>query len=101
MISPLENKALLTFFSEVKKLAILNQCYELAAASRDYEKRILNGDILNTNKCYEDAKYLVDTYKQTVTMRPILENHLKQLHYVIMRSEVRSDIISKILGDSN
>jgi hypothetical protein len=101
MINHLEHKAFIDFFSNVKKLAILNQCYELAAASRDFERTLINNqnDITDSQKMFENAKYLVDTYPQNNSVRPFLENYLNQLHHVVMRSEVRSVIISKILGE--
>lgn len=101
MINPQEHKALIEFFSNVKKLAIINQCYELAAASRDFERQLINDaeKISNSKKMYESAKYLVDTYPQNNSIRPSLEDYLKKLHYVVMRAEVRSSIISNILGE--
>ncbi len=104
MISSQEHKALIEFFCSVKKLAIINQCYELAASSRDIERQLTFHNFTieddhDPKKWYEKAKYLVDTYPQNNSMRPFLEKYLNQLHHVVMRSEVRSVIISKILGE--
>jgi len=93
-----EHTALQNFFYEVKKLAIINQCYEIAAASRDAERTISSDKLIDVNAFYEKAKYLMDNCPQTNSMRSDLEAHFEKLHSV--KAKIRSEIISKILKDS-
>ncbi len=92
-------KVIIEFFNNVKILAISNQCYELAAASRDAEKDAISSEFIDSNKFYEKAKYLVNTQKITPKMGETLHNYLSKLYSVLMRQEIRSNLISEILGE--
>jgi len=103
-----------TCVKNVKYIAIANQNYEFAARLRDLEKDLTlpitaygqettdwqRVNSLDSLQYYDRIERLIDEYSTYKTNEELRFN-LKQVYDVVMRSVLRQEIISKILGEEN